>query len=625
MSALLSLLATPLLAAAAAQPPIEDGFTIHAERIVLDEDSVSGEGAVRALLLGGAIEAARFELSLEGAGAVLEQGRWEHPDGWLSFERLTLSPDGTVRLDGAELSLCGCGGGAPPWSVQAWRVRVEPERSAVFVGGVLRVAGCPVLPIPVGVLPLGERRSGLLAPRVGWTPDGLELGQPLYLTLGSSADWTLEPSWRQHRGFRLGNQLRWAQQGGGGELSLVGGWDAHEEALRGMFDLEHGHVDRDLRVAASGSWASDADYRADYELDFTRRQQGFHELRSTVGLGPVRIEHDLFQGDQAAPFDRGEWLEQRLLGVVFSRPARDAGPLSPVAWLDLEVGAGGYALLESPDQWWAASSGLGLYAGRTLGPLEAEALVLGQGRMVAPIQAVALAEGPGSPGGLDEALFEGGLRAEARAVLPLWADHGPWRHLLRPGLTVGGGVRDAQDAPYPGSRPVEELPLWRFGPTLDSRWLSRATAPIHLRLEAPWSDEGLAPRAQAWWSEGPWWGSLQASGRWQPGDQAAEGFAWLEAGRRAEALSVAVGWVSLQQTREANQLSARLAWRLPLGADRWEPRARARWSIADATFVEQQLGLYFASRCDCLGVELGASWAEDREWPTLGMRLDLGR
>ncbi len=625
MSTLLALLATTLPSAAVAQPLPADGFVIHADRIVVDEASVRGEGSVRAVLLGGAIEAARFDLALDGSGAIIEQGRWDHPDGRLSFQRLELSAEGMVRLDGAELSLCGCEGDHQPWSVRAWRVRVEPERGAVFVGGVLRVAGCPLLLIPAGVLPLGPRRSGLLAPRVGWTPDGLELGQPVYLTLGSSADWTLEPIWRQERGFRLGNELRWAQQGGSGELSVVGGWDAEESALRGMFDIEHGYVDRDLRVAASGSWASDMRYRDDFELDFTRRQQSFHELRSTVGLGPVRIEHDLFQADADELLGVAQPVEQRLLGLVYSRPAMDAGPISPLAWLDLELGGTGYELFEPSDLTLRAWGGLGLRAGRPVGPLETEALILGQGGLFG------FAPAPRSPGaaapaeGGRQAGLEGDLRAEARAVLPMWADHGRWRHLLRPGLVVGGGVSAAQDIPTGWSPRVEELPLWSVGPTVESRWLSSTAAPIHLRLEAPWSDEGLAPRAQAWWSEGPWWGSLQASGRWQPGDAPNGGFAWLEAGRRAEALSVAAGWVAVQDAGDADQISARLAWRLPLGADRWEPRARARWSLADAAFVEQHLGLYFASRCDCLGVELGATWAEDREWPTMGVRLDLGR
>jgi hypothetical protein len=160
---------------------------------------------------------------------------------------------------------------------------------------------------------------------------------------------------------------------------------------------------------------------------------------------------------------------------------------------------------------------------------------------------------------------------------------------------------------------------------VESRWLSSTGVPLELRAELPWSDLGLAPGVQAWWSRGPWWGSLQGSATWQPGSAPEQGLAWLEAGHQGDALRVSGGVLALQEADVGNQLSARIAWQLPLGADRWQPRARARWSIADAAFVERHLGLYFASRCDCLGFEVGATWAEDREWPDFGLRVDLGR
>jgi hypothetical protein len=120
-------------------------------------------------------------------------------------------------------------------------------------------------------------------------------------------------------------------------------------------------------------------------------------------------------------------------------------------------------------------------------------------------------------------------------------------------------------------------------------------------------------------------GRLQGSADWQPGAPLEQGLAWLEAGRSGQALRASVGLLELQQTQRASQLSARMAWQLPWGADRWEPRARVRWALDDGAFVERHLGLYFASRCRCLGLELGASWAEDRPLPDLGLRVDLGR
>ncbi len=611
-----ALLGGLILAASPAVGADDHGLRLSAERIELDGEVVSGEGAVRAVIEGGALTAARFELATDGSWALLEDGCWEREDGRVCFERLELEPGGSARIDGADLSLCACEGERQLWSVSAWRVRVDPERSAVFVGGLLRIGGCPVLPIPAGAFPLGERHSGLLAPRVGWTQDGLELGQPVYLTLGRAADLTLEPIWREERGLRMGNELRWAlPNDGGGQLDLVAGWDAVEDLPRGLLAIEHGYVDRAFRSAVSGEIASDEAYLVDYESDFARRQQDFHELRALVGLGPARLEHQRFQSQSERP--------QRLLGLVVSRPAGDAGPLSPEAWLDLELGGDGDTARWTTDQWLRAWGGAGLHAGRPIGPVEAEAKLVGQGAVLVPADFGALPLDPA--GATDSALLEGQLSAEGRAMLPLWADHGRVRHLLRAGLVVGGGLGHAQDGLDRWTRRLEDTPLWWAGPAVESRWLSATAVPVHVRAVLPWSDEGLAPTAVGWWSDGPWWGRVQGSARWQPGSEPSDGLAWVEAGRRSELFSAAVGVIALQDEASVGQLSARAAWQLPLGADRWEPRARVRWAMADARFVEQHLGLYFASRCDCLGLELGATWAEDRETPSFGMRVDLGR
>lgn len=613
MSAVVPLVLALAVGPAEAVETTQAGLSLQADTIVVDESMVVGEGAVRATLLGGEILAERFELRLDGSGALIEEGCWVRSGERACFETLELLADGRLKLDRAELTLCSCEGAVQPWSVRALKVTVDPDRSAVFVGGWLRVAGCPLLPIPAGLFPLGPRRSGLLAPDAGWTPDGLELAQPLYLTLGPAADWTLTPSWRQQRGFRLGNELRWAlRDGGRGELRALGGWDALDQRWRGMGDVEHGWVDRSLRTAASGSLASDLDYRGDFEADFTRRQQGFHELRALVGLGPVRMDHDGFQGEDPRA--------QRLLGLHYERPSVDAGPWSPRAALDLSLGGYGPNRMELDSAWLGAGAQAGIVTGRPLGPLEAEAELTGSGWLAQPLQ-------PGTWERAGDPALEARGLAEARLALPLWADHRALRHLLRPSLVVGTSLQaEGEGFEVDTTLPrLDSLPGWWAGPRVESRWLSSTAVPLSLRAELPWTEDGLAPHVQAWWSSGPWWGSVLGSASWRPGADPSDALAWVEGGRRSEALRVSLGFAALQELREVDQLTGRLAWRLPLGADRWEPRARARWSLADAAFLERHLGLYFASRCDCLGVELGATWSEDRAWPDLGLRLDLGR
>ena len=597
------LLATPALAA---ETP--EVLALQAERIAVEDGIAIGEGSVRGALLGGELRAERFALREDGGGAVIERGCWRGPQGYLCFERLELDADGRLRLDGARVSLCGCEGARQPWELQAWRVRVDPERSAVFAGGLLRVAGCPVLPLPAGALPLGRRRSGLLAPVLGWTADGLEVGEPLFLAFTPALDLTVTPTWRQERGARLDGELRWALPGGGGWLDAAGGWDEAEGGWRGLVEGRHGHADRALRDAWEGSLASDPDYLDDFGAEFAARQVGFHEERGLVGIGPLRLEHDVFQAEDEAL--------QRLAGLVLQRAARDGWPLSPGARLDLELGGWGRGPGALDRTWLALRGDAELRGGRRLGVLEAGLQASGSGLLLQELE-------PGAARA-DALRGSGQAAAETRLELPLWADRGVLRHLFRPGLAAGTAWASPEDTQAePGPR-IEALPAWWVGPSLGSRWLSAAGVPLELRAELPWSAEGLAPSAEARWRRGAWWGRAQSSLRWRPGSDPEAGLLFVEAGRSGEALSASAGVLGLQGAAEQGQLAARLAWRLHWGKDAWEPRGRLRLSLADGHPVEGQAGLRFASRCGCLGIEVLGTWAEDRALPELGLRFDLG-
>jgi hypothetical protein len=99
----------------------------------------------------------------------------------------------------------------------------------------------------------------------------------------------------------------------------------------------------------------------------------------------------------------------------------------------------------------------------------------------------------------------------------------------------------------------------------------------------------------------------------------------LEAGRHGESLDTSLGLIALQDSRDAAQATARLAWRLPWGADSWRPRVGARFSLRDGQPIAGEVGLTFASRCGCLGMDLGATLAEDLEWPGVRLGVSFGR
>lgn len=129
---------------------------------------------------------------------------------------------GTTRwtIDELELVPCECDFKNPSWSITSSESTVDTEAERVSINNpVFRVKHVPVLWLPWLSLPLTDRQSGLLFTRPNYGPqNGFTLDQPVYLTLGRSADLTLTP------GFFTGSPGTGAPgtQGGPSPLGVAG-------------------------------------------------------------------------------------------------------------------------------------------------------------------------------------------------------------------------------------------------------------------------------------------------------------------------------------------------------------------------------------------------------------------
>lgn len=104
--------------------------------------------------------------------------------------------DGTRwTVDELELVPCECDFENPSWSITTSSATIDTEAERVSVTSpVFRVKHIPVLWLPWLSLPLTDRQSGLLFTRPNFAPlNGFSLEQPVFLTLGRSADLTLTP------------------------------------------------------------------------------------------------------------------------------------------------------------------------------------------------------------------------------------------------------------------------------------------------------------------------------------------------------------------------------------------------------------------------------------------------
>ncbi|HEY8209207.1 MAG TPA: LPS assembly protein LptD [Myxococcaceae bacterium] len=99
-------------------------------------------------------------------------------------------------VDGISFTPCDCAEAEPTWRIQAARADVQLGERVTLAWPVVYVYGVPVLPLPWAYLPLSDRRTGFLVPRIDATYlTGLALQEPLFITLGESADVTLTPGW----------------------------------------------------------------------------------------------------------------------------------------------------------------------------------------------------------------------------------------------------------------------------------------------------------------------------------------------------------------------------------------------------------------------------------------------
>ena len=108
------------------------------------------------------------------------------------------------------------------WYFTASTLEIDNEqKEMVGTHGVMRFFDVPIAYVPYFTAPTGgQRRSGLLAPVVGYNSNnGLDITQPYYVNIAPNRDLLLLPRGMNHRGFMLGAQYRFLDTQYSGTLS----------------------------------------------------------------------------------------------------------------------------------------------------------------------------------------------------------------------------------------------------------------------------------------------------------------------------------------------------------------------------------------------------------------------
>lgn len=170
---------------------------------------LDGQATTRAGITAERLLAAESAAAVEASSSISALIKGNHlmrsGHAW-TFEDVTMVP-------------CECNFKRPSWSVEAPWATVDPDAKRVsIVAPLVRVYQVPVLWLPWLSLPMSNRQTGLLAPRPSVKgQNGFGLEQPLFITLGRSADLTLTPGYFGGtdmplgiRGPRLGTEFNYA-------------------------------------------------------------------------------------------------------------------------------------------------------------------------------------------------------------------------------------------------------------------------------------------------------------------------------------------------------------------------------------------------------------------------------
>jgi len=180
-----------------------------------------------------------------------------------------------------------CDPGTRGWDLRATSVRIDQEEGiGTARNATLRVAGIPLLYLPVASFPIDERRrTGFLFPSIGSSQDsGIDFSAPYYVNLAPNYDLTLTPRILGRRGAMLGAEFRYLSQNHRGELA--GTWLPDDDQTgrdRGSLGWQHfGRLGPQWNFIADLNHVSDDRYFEDFGDSLAAASTSL--LESTAGV-----------------------------------------------------------------------------------------------------------------------------------------------------------------------------------------------------------------------------------------------------------------------------------------------------------------------------------------------------
>ena len=216
---------------------------------------------------------------IEGERVWVEGLRYQLPQRPAAGQAELMEREG-VRISFYDSSYSSCAPGRESWRLKVRELELDLDSGLGKARGVrLEMLGVPVFYLPYLVFPAdGKRRTGLLWPRLGRSPEGkLDFSLPLYLNLAPHHDLLLVPRHVRGRGSMLQAEYRRLGRGGKGTVGAA--------FLPRDRELKHKRWLLTLNAAGQPQtgWQANLDYAAVSDPDYLEElgEGGLQVLRRT--------------------------------------------------------------------------------------------------------------------------------------------------------------------------------------------------------------------------------------------------------------------------------------------------------------------------------------------------------
>ncbi len=246
----------------------EEGLLLKGKKIVLDAHSEAAQ------LIGGEYQMAG-RAGRGGAEEIVIENR----------QRMALN----------EASYTTCPPGDDTWRFVAGEIELLPEENTGIARHMrLELSGVPVLYLPYINFPLGERKTGLLAPQIGSSDtSGREVKIPFYWNIAPDRDATFSVRYMSQRGTQLSSEFRYLQRNGFGQLDL--------EYLDQDKDKEWGSERHFVRYQHQSFWQA---WQAKLDLQQVSDREYFRQLSSDK----QRVSSSLLESRVLLDYRDDEWF-----------------------------------------------------------------------------------------------------------------------------------------------------------------------------------------------------------------------------------------------------------------------------------------------------------------------------